>query len=56
MYIIWEQCIDFSTNKIHFPNDIKVFINELLDPSSKEGYYKEAKETLQNIFYILDSN
>ncbi|WP_373585006.1 ParA family protein [Borreliella afzelii] len=49
--LLYEEYGNYIKGKIHFSNGIKVFINELIEPSSKEGYYKEAKETLQNILY-----
>ncbi len=50
--LLYKEYGSYVKGKIHFSNGIKVFINELLEPSPKEVYYKEAKETLQNILYL----
>lgn len=50
--LLYEEYGSYVKGKIHFSNGIKVFINELLELSPKEVYYKEVKETLQNILYL----
>ncbi len=47
--LLYEKYGSYVKGKIHFSNGIKVFINELIEPSSEESYYKEAKKTLHNI-------
>lgn len=55
--LLYEKYGSYVKGKIHFSNGIKVFINELIEPSSEESYYKEAKKTLHNILgYINHKN
>ncbi|UPA12555.1 ParA family protein [Borrelia venezuelensis] len=42
----------YIKGKIHFYNKIKVFTNNLQEPSSKEAYYQEGLESLKNILII----
>ncbi|MCD2412365.1 ParA family protein, partial [Borreliella burgdorferi] len=47
--VLYEKYGKYIKGKIHFSNSIKVFINDLLEPSLKEIYYREAESALKNI-------
>lgn len=50
--LLYKEYSFYIKGKIHYYNSIKVLINELLEPSLKEAYYKEIKNTLENIVYL----
>ncbi|WLN25912.1 MULTISPECIES: ParA family protein [Borreliella] len=47
--VLYKKYGKYIKGKIHFSNSIKVFINDLLEPSLKEIYYREAENALKNI-------
>ncbi|WP_024653612.1 ParA family protein [Borrelia persica] len=42
----------YIKGKVHFYNNIKVFINNLQEPDSKEIYYQECLNSLKNVLRI----
>ncbi len=50
--LIHKEYKEYIKGKIHFYNSIKVLITKRLEPSSREIYYQEIKETLKNIFSL----
>ncbi|OJH14573.1 chromosome partitioning protein ParA (plasmid) [Borreliella bissettiae] len=50
--LLYKEYREYIKGKVHFSNSIKVLINGRLEPSTKEMYYKEIKDTLKNIFYL----
>ncbi|MBB6043418.1 ParA family protein (plasmid) [Borreliella yangtzensis] len=51
-YLLYKEYAFYIKGKIHYYNSVKVLINELLEPSLKEAYYKEVKNALKNIVYL----
>ncbi|ASJ27692.1 ParA family protein [Borrelia turicatae] len=49
---IQEKYGNFIKGKVHFSNKVKVFTNNLQEPSYKEIYYQECSECLNNILKI----
>nr|WP_324281012.1 hypothetical protein [Borreliella garinii] len=49
-YLLYKEYREYIKGKIYFSNSIKVLINGQLEPSKKEMYHKEIKDTLKNIF------
>ncbi|WP_151074401.1 ParA family protein [Borreliella turdi] len=47
--VLYKKYGKYIKGKIHFSNSIKVFINDLLEPSLKEIYYREAENALKDI-------
>lgn len=47
--VLYKEYGKYIKGKIHFSNSIKVFINNLLEPSLKENYYREAENALKDI-------
>ncbi|WP_418456582.1 ParA family protein [Borreliella lusitaniae] len=47
--LLYREYAFYIKGKIHYYNSVKVLINELLEPSLKEAYYKEAKNALKTI-------
>ncbi|MCD2378976.1 ParA family protein [Borreliella burgdorferi] len=50
--LLYKEYREYIKGKIHFSNSIKVLINGRLEPSKKEMYYREIKDTLKNIFSL----
>ncbi|ACJ73404.1 conserved hypothetical protein (plasmid) [Borreliella afzelii PKo] len=47
--VLYKKYGTYIKGKIHFSNSIKVFINDLLESSFKEVYYREAENALKEI-------
>ncbi|PRR05691.1 ParA family protein [Borreliella burgdorferi] len=50
--LLYKEYSFYIKGKIHYYNSVKVLINELLEPSVKETYYEETKNTLENIINL----
>lgn len=49
--VLYKKYGTYIKGKIHFSNSIKVFINDLLESSFKEVYYREAENALKEIVW-----
>ncbi len=47
--MLYKKYGKYIKGKIYFSNSIKVFINDLLEPSLKKFYYREAENALKDI-------
>lgn len=48
--LLHKKYKEYVKGKIHYSNGIKIFITKREEPSTKETYYEETKNTLKNIF------
>ncbi|WP_418905407.1 ParA family protein (plasmid) [Borreliella turdi] len=50
--VLYKEYGEYIKGKIHYSNNIKIFMNDLVEPSPRGKYYKEAEIALKNMLSI----